>query len=149
MDAVEHLIKGLPGVSGYVDKELRRDADKRLRMMIAETLEAQKQRLFDIQKRLLSGGGLRWLDDGSDVELSYGLLPVHRGKGYATQASAAVIEHGFRVLGLPRIVAVSRRDNLVSHRVLYKCGMQRVTALDTPETRVTHFVLHRHGTAAC
>ena len=63
MDAVEHLIKGLPGINGYVDKELRRDADKRLRMMIADALEAQKQRLFDIQKRLLSGGGLRWLDD--------------------------------------------------------------------------------------
>jgi hypothetical protein len=63
MDAVEHLIKGLPGVSGYIDKELRRDADKRLRVMIADALEAQKQRLFDVQKRLLSGGGLRWLDD--------------------------------------------------------------------------------------
>ncbi len=63
MDAIEELIKGLPGISGYIDKELRRDADKRLRMMIADTLEAQKQRLFDIQKRLLSGGGLRWLDD--------------------------------------------------------------------------------------
>lgn len=63
MDAVERLIKGLPGVSGYVDKELRRDADKRLRLMIAGELDAQKQRLFDIQKRLLSGGGLRWLDE--------------------------------------------------------------------------------------
>ncbi len=63
MDAIEQLIKGLPGISGYVDKELRRDADKRLRMMIADALEAQKQRLFDIQKRLLSGGGLRWMDD--------------------------------------------------------------------------------------
>ena len=62
-DALEHLIKGLPGVSGYVDKEVRRDADKRLRLLIAGELETQKQRLFDIQKRLLSGGGLRWLDE--------------------------------------------------------------------------------------
>lgn len=63
MDAVERLVKGLPGVSGYIDKELRRDADKRLRLLIAGELEAQKQRLLDIQKRLLSSGGLRWLDD--------------------------------------------------------------------------------------
>lgn len=67
MDAVERLVKGLPGISGYIDKELRRDADKRLRLLIAGELEAQKQRLLDIQKRLLSGGGLRWLDDIDDA----------------------------------------------------------------------------------
>ena len=31
MGAVERLLKGLPGISGYVNKDLRRDADKRVR----------------------------------------------------------------------------------------------------------------------
>lgn len=86
MDAVEHLIKGLPGISGYIDKELRRDADKRLRIMIADALEAQKQRLFDIQKRLLSSGGLRWLD-GVDAAIQKLQILIDRVKtasyGYA------------------------------------------------------------------
>lgn len=63
MGAIEELIKGLPGVKGYVDKELRRDADKRVRMMIAAELEQDKQQLFDLQKKLLKRGGLQWLDD--------------------------------------------------------------------------------------
>ena len=59
MGAIEELIKGLPGVKGYVDKELRRDADKRVRMMIAAELEQDKQQLFDLQKKLLKRGGLQ------------------------------------------------------------------------------------------
>ena len=84
MDAVERLIKGLPGVSGYVDKELRRDGDKRVRMMIAGELEGQKQRLMDIQKRLLSSGGLRWLDDidGAWERASQGLREARSGQGF-------------------------------------------------------------------
>ncbi|MBV7333862.1 hypothetical protein KFU94_37645 [Chloroflexi bacterium TSY] len=63
MGALERVIKGLPGIEGYVDKELRRDADKRLRETIVSELDGQKQQLFDIQKRLMKNGGLRSLDD--------------------------------------------------------------------------------------
>lgn len=63
MGAIERLLKGLPGISGYVNKELRRDADKRLRELIAGHITEQKQQLFALQKQLLSSGGLRWLDD--------------------------------------------------------------------------------------
>ena len=63
MGAIERLIKGLPGVRGYVDKELRRDADKRLREMIAAQLEESKQSLYDVQRRLLEGKGLAWMDN--------------------------------------------------------------------------------------
>jgi hypothetical protein len=63
MGAIERLLKGLPGIRGYVDKELRRDADKRLREMIAGQLEESKQSLYDIQRRLLDGKGLEWMDN--------------------------------------------------------------------------------------
>jgi hypothetical protein len=63
MGAIEALIAGLPGISGYVDKELRRDADKRVRDMIAARLEDQKQALFAIQRKLTKGGGLQYVDE--------------------------------------------------------------------------------------
>ena len=63
MGAIEALLKGLPGVSGYVDKELRRDADKRVRTVIAGRLEEQKQALYAVQRKLTKGGGLMLLDD--------------------------------------------------------------------------------------
>lgn len=67
--------------------------------------------------------GLRWLEDGSDVELSYGLYPRFRGRGLATEAANAALDFGVGVLGLERIVAFSRGDNEISHRVLEKIGM--------------------------
>jgi len=67
--------------------------------------------------------GLRWLEDASDVELSYGLYPCFRGRGLATEAAHAVLEYAVDVLGLDRIVALSRGDNATSHRVLEKLGM--------------------------
>ena len=63
MGAIERLLKGLPGIKGYVDKELRRDADRRLRMVIAGDLEQQKQALFGVQAKLMDSGGLTLLDD--------------------------------------------------------------------------------------
>jgi hypothetical protein len=63
MGTIERLLKGLPVIRGYVDKELRREADYRLRQTIAGTLENEKQRLFNVQQSLLSKGGLLFVDD--------------------------------------------------------------------------------------
>lgn len=63
MGAIERLLKGLPVIRGYVDKELRRDADYRLRQTLATELETERQRLFEIQNRLARSGGLLYVDD--------------------------------------------------------------------------------------
>ncbi len=63
MGALERVFKGLPLVREYNDKELRREADHRLRQLLASELEQEKQRLYDLQKQLLRGGGLAWMDD--------------------------------------------------------------------------------------
>ncbi len=63
MGALERVFKGLPLVREYNDKELRREADRRLRQLLASELEQEKQRLYDLQKQLLRGGGLAWMDD--------------------------------------------------------------------------------------
>lgn len=61
MGTIERLLKGLPGIRGYVDKEIRRDADKRVRDLIARELEEQKQALFQVQQEMLRAGGLRFM----------------------------------------------------------------------------------------
>lgn len=78
----------------------------------------------ELASRELAGEcGLRWLEDNSDVELSYGLYARFRGRGLATEAARAALDFGVGELGLERIVALSRGDNAVSHRVLEKLGM--------------------------
>ena len=77
--------------------------------------------------------GLRWREDGADVELSYGLYAKYRGRGLATEAANAALDFGVGVLGLARIVALSRGDNHVSHRVLEKLGMTLESRTDDGE----------------
>jgi hypothetical protein len=60
---LERLIKGLPGISGYTDKELRRNADYRLRQLIGDELDRQRAGMMDVQSRLLKSGGLSFLDE--------------------------------------------------------------------------------------
>ncbi len=67
--------------------------------------------------------GLRHVDDSAEIELSYGLFPPFRGKGYATEAARAARDVAMAVLELSELVAFSRGDNAVSHKVLEKLGM--------------------------
>ena len=59
-----------------------------------------------------------------EVGLYWGLASAHRGRGYATEAAAALIDHGFREMRLARIVATTTRDNLASIAVMRRLGMR-------------------------
>ncbi len=68
--------------------------------------------------------GLQHLDRGADVEVGYHLARAAWGKGYATEAAAASLRHGFEQLGLRRILAVVNPANHASRRVLEKISMR-------------------------
>lgn len=59
------------------------------------------------------------------AELGYWIGKPWWGRGYCTEASAAVIEFGFECLGLNRIFAYHMVHNEASGRVMEKLGMQR------------------------
>ena len=63
MGKVEKWFAGLPGIEGYRQKEMRREADKRLRTSLARRLGTQRRRLSGMQLELLQAGGLEWMDD--------------------------------------------------------------------------------------
>jgi RimJ/RimL family protein N-acetyltransferase len=65
---------------------------------------------------------------GPDVEVAYELAPRVWGHGYATEAARALVDYGFRELGLRRVVALILPDNARSRNVASKCGM----ALERP-----------------
>jgi RimJ/RimL family protein N-acetyltransferase len=68
--------------------------------------------------------GLIKRDTLPDVDVGYAFLPEFRGKGYAYEAAAAVLDHGNRAFGLRRIVAITTPTNDASIRVLEKAGMR-------------------------
>lgn len=150
MGALERLLKGLPGIRGYVDKELRRDADKRLRNLIAGQLEEQKQALLEIQNRLLKGGGLTWLDDVDSVVQKLQTL-VDRVKtasyGYAGLFDAVKIREAeldalnkFDVALAGRVVVVENAVKALAEAVTNKqniqAGIDQVSSIIT-ELRTT------------
>lgn len=59
-----------------------------------------------------------------DVDLGYAFLPEYWLQGYAREAAAGAIEHGQRVYGLKRIVAITNPDNAPSIRVLEHLGFR-------------------------
>ena len=59
---IERLVKGLPFIRGYTDKETRRDADYRLRQLIASELDAARSALYRVQMELVNSGGLAFID---------------------------------------------------------------------------------------
>ncbi len=58
---LERLVKGLPFIRGYTDKETRRNADYRLRQLIGSELDASVAALYTIQMELVNGGGLAYV----------------------------------------------------------------------------------------
>jgi vacuolar-type H+-ATPase subunit H len=61
--AFEHLVNKIPGYAGYKAKELRREADKLLRMEVANKFDDQRKRLAELQHQLISQAQIEFLDD--------------------------------------------------------------------------------------
>jgi RimJ/RimL family protein N-acetyltransferase len=62
--------------------------------------------------------------DGEHPEIGYWLGVPFWGKGYATEAARAVIDHAFGDLGYDVLVGGARVSNPASRRVLQKCGFE-------------------------
>jgi len=62
--------------------------------------------------------------DGETPEIGYWLGVPFWGKGYATEAARALIDHAFGDLGLEVLLGGARVSNPASRRVLEKCGFQ-------------------------
>jgi hypothetical protein len=63
LGGLENLVKKIPGYKGYKEKELRREADKLLRMEVAGKLDDQRKRLSELQVQLISQAQIEFVDD--------------------------------------------------------------------------------------
>jgi RimJ/RimL family protein N-acetyltransferase len=67
--------------------------------------------------------GLKLEPAHARAELGYWIGVPWWGRGYCTEAAAALLEHAFTALGLRRVFAVHFAGNPASGRVLRKLGM--------------------------
>lgn len=65
---LEQLASKLPVYGGYKEKELRRETDRILREHVADLCKTQWERIADLQRQLLTGGMLIYVDDLQSAE---------------------------------------------------------------------------------
>lgn len=83
LGGLEALIAKIPGFKGYKQKEMRREADKLLRMQVAQKLDDQRQRLIELQMQLITGRLIEFMDDlDRAVTKLFGLIDRIRTASY-------------------------------------------------------------------
>jgi RimJ/RimL family protein N-acetyltransferase len=68
--------------------------------------------------------GLVKRQEFDDPDIGFAFLKRYRGTGYALESAQAVLNHGFRELGLKRIIAMADPDNEASVRLLSRLELE-------------------------
>lgn len=63
MDPFKQILVKIPGFSGYIERQSRRDADKLLRETIASRVDEQHQRVSALQRDFISNRQIAYVDD--------------------------------------------------------------------------------------
>ena len=124
----EHDIRSPDDLRVFVDRTLRMNADG----------EAHRA-LFEPDGRLAGHASIESAVAAQrSAELGYWVRADRAGRGYATEAVRALLEWGFRHLGLHRVAAFADVANAASRRVLEKTGFRE-------EGVVRHRTRHSDG----
>ena len=70
VDPFKKLLGFIPGFSGYVERQNRRDADKLLRETVARRFEELWSRASNLQTELVSSGMIQYVDDMEKAVIS-------------------------------------------------------------------------------
>jgi len=69
-------------------------------------------------------GLLPWTIDGqSEVEVAYTIAQEYWGQGLATEAAQAILNYGFELWNLSRLISLIDAENIASQKVAQKIGM--------------------------
>ena len=83
------------------------------------------------------------LDGMREIELSFVLNRSYWGQGIATEAVAALRDHGFQACGFQRLVSLLHPDNTASERVARKVGMTFERDVHSVTQSLSLFAVHR------
>lgn len=117
-----------PDVMRYVGHSVRtrEETETELHRMMAHW-QAHGFSIWKLVEKETGGfvgrAGLIYLDNTPEIEVGYALDCPFWGRGLATEAARVSLQFGVDTLGLERIVAIARPENLASQRVMQKLGM--------------------------
>lgn len=92
-----------------------------------EVPRTRYQLAITLDGRLIGTCGVRAEVPGAtDAELGCELDPRHWGRGYAREASRAILDLGFATLGLRRVWARTAPENVRAIRLVEDVGLRRI-----------------------
>jgi [ribosomal protein S5]-alanine N-acetyltransferase len=94
---------------------------------VSQAVEPTRLIVHAADETLIGETGFHGPPDGSGtVEVGYSIVPAYRGRGFASEATRALISHALHRPDIRRVTAECLDDNVASLRVLEKLGMRRV-----------------------
>ena len=125
--AIEASTEYLAAFMGWVENASFESTMANLAESEAAWLRGAEYRFAIIVDGLPVGNvGLRvTANDPTEANIGYWLSAAQAGRGYMTEALAALVEFGFRTVGLGRQELRTHVDNVASQRVAEKVGMGR------------------------
>ena len=118
---------GDPEVMRFIGVRSREESAQKLQHMISEFSERGFGMFAVIdrrEKRFIGRCGIQTLESTGLLELGYTFVKNAWGKGYATEASKAVLQKAFGEWGLDELVAIAVPENFASIHVMEKLGMK-------------------------
>jgi RimJ/RimL family protein N-acetyltransferase len=127
-----HRLRGDPEVVRYLyDEPLARDVAEAKLASLSSSIAAPGDWINVAVDAAATGEvagdvGIGWISEvHQQVELGYTFFAAHRGQGYATEASAAMVGLAFTGLGAHRVSARLDARNTASAGVLERLGFRR------------------------
>ena len=124
MDTNDEVMRYIGGAETRLFDDYHAFITQRLSLWIGSQFHMWAMRLHG-SEHFLGWAMIKPIRDTPHVEVGYRMLPSSWGKGYATEATRAVLDYGFNVAGFDEITAVTHPDNAESQHVLTKCGLMR------------------------
>lgn len=116
-----------PEVNRYMVYPLYTDIEK-TREWIAGLKPDENEFGFELKAtgKIIGAGGIKYIEDENAWELGYNLNRAYWGRGYATEASRALIKWAYETEGARDFIACRATANAASGNVIRKCGFEFV-----------------------
>ena len=125
----EHVNRYIGGYIGGTTEPYTREQEYE---WIRKTL-AEKALVYSMIEKSTGDfiGNIEFMDPHDDgAELGIALTAAKQDRGYGTEAVFAMVDYGFRELGLKRVYLRTNRDNARAIHVYGKCGFQAYDRTD-------------------
>lgn len=113
----ESINDELKSILGRCAEEVREDEDNKVFLTTW---------LIELKGVVIGSIGFKGVPNGGETEIGFGLNKKYEGKGYMTEGVKGLLKLAV-LLGVNRVFAETREDNVKSEKVLERCGFDLIS----------------------